>query len=150
MLMGFPTAALRAISRLGRCRKLGCFGAFQPPPSTQEIAPSQSNSPCTSQADAVPDRQRAREAGQASQEQQAMSNDTSALNATNTKQQPSATQGTGPQQQAGTNDSKKGQPSQGQPSPSRDQGHSPSGSSKTDASHQRSDNSPRQMGGKKN
>ena len=47
--------------------------------------PSKSNAPSSQQAGSVPDRQQSREAGQASQEQQDMSNNASGLNATNAK-----------------------------------------------------------------
>lgn len=61
-------------------------------------APPQSNSPSNKQAGSAPDRQQSREAGQASQEQREMSNDSSASNATDAKQQGGATRGTAPQQ----------------------------------------------------
>ncbi len=115
-------------------------------------APSKSNPPSSQQAGSVPDRQQSREAGQASQEQQDMSNNASGFNATHAKQQGVGSQSSGGQHQADTGSagaksaSNKGS---GQMSPSRDQGHSPPGSSKADESGKRSGNDSSHQAGKK-
>lgn len=99
------------------------------------------NKPSDNQGGSAPDRQRAREAGQASQEQQAMSDGTSALSAKNTKQQGGAPQSAGGQQQASTsNHSIDTDNKERQTSPARDQGNSAPGASNKESQRQKGEN----------
>jgi len=121
----------------------------------KDSAPS--SKPSASQTGPTPESQQAHEAGQGSQKQHEMSNNTPGQKPKNAQQQGGATPSNSRQEQADTGSNKnsgnKDSKSNGnsgdsqQISPSRDQGHSTSGSSDTSASGKRSDSkSPRQTG----